>query len=108
MQELDDGGHIHMALAMIARGAGTKDGHQRAQALAAGLDDIVPHLADQRDIGIQVVIDKLVHRREVIFDDSINGLEIHALVSRQKVGATAGNASSGWQLVKESPFLASC
>jgi hypothetical protein len=49
------------------------------------LNDVIAHFADQGDVGIQVVTDKLVHRLEVVIDDGIDSLEIHVFRSRQRV-----------------------
>ena len=86
VQKFDHRRHIHVLGAGVAGCSRAQQPHQRAQAFTAGVDDVLPHLADQRYLGVQVVGDEAVHRLEILGDDRADGLEIHEVAIRLKRG----------------------
>ena len=65
MDELDNGGRIDVLLARMPAGPSREQHQQRAQALAARIDDVSSDLVDQSYFAVQS-----------LFDDPIDGLEV--------------------------------
>ena len=68
VQELDDRGQLHVLLPGVAQRAGAQQGDQRAHALAAALDDVLPDALDQRHVGVQPLDDQPVDGGEIVPD----------------------------------------
>ena len=66
MQKLDDSGQAVLARITHPACARTEQNDQRPQAFSAGADNIVADLLYQRNAGMQLLKDKLVHRIKII------------------------------------------
>ena len=56
VDELDDRRRLRYGAAGVAAGAGREQHQQRAQPLAARMDDVGGHLVDQRHLAVQTVL----------------------------------------------------
>ena len=86
MQQLDDGSHFYMLVALITAGAGSQQADQGAQALAATLHDVLAHFIDQGYPGFQALFYKGINGGEVFSHHRDNALEIHVLQATQRLG----------------------
>ena len=77
-----------MAAAVAERARG-KQHQRRAQALAAGADDVLGDLADQHHVGMQAVTNDGVHRLHVGGDRRVKGGEAQGV----NTGANCVNAA---------------
>ena len=75
MDELHRRGQTHMTVAVIAAGLGRRQGQQRAQALAAGIDQMPRQIGDQLDAGRHALMDQLVGGLHVGGDQRIQPLD---------------------------------
>src|SRR5574340_849381 len=103
MDELHHRGQLQKRCAarlfLVTDRTGGKEQQRREQALAAGGDDVLRHLADQGDIGVQACPDQLIDARHVARDGGQHGHEIHdsliiPSLCRRKAGSKSCTQSS--------------
>ena len=75
MDEFDHGGQIEALLPLVAQGAAGQQQQNRAQAFAAGRDDVARHFANQWHAGVQPLRNGGVNLAQVIGDESENFLD---------------------------------
>ncbi len=68
MNKLYDASHTQVCIVFYSACSGTQQYQHRSHPLATRCDDIVADTLDQRNVGVQLVNDKLIDRFEVSFD----------------------------------------
>ncbi len=68
VQELNDRGQFDVIFTLITGRPGRQQHEQGPQSLAAGFDQIGRNFLDQRDVGIQVFPDQIVHQTKIVLD----------------------------------------
>jgi len=61
----------------ISQGTAGQQMEHGPQAFAATVDDIMPNLIDQDDLGLESLLDALVYARHIIGYQGVNFLNIH-------------------------------
>jgi len=77
VQELDGRGQQAQVVGLVAQGLAAEQHQQRAQALAAGGDDVVADLFHQGDVRLQLLADDAVDGGEIVRDHALEGLGLH-------------------------------
>ena len=75
MDELDGGGEPDMALAGISAHPSSRQRQQRAQALAAGIDEVARHVGNQGNDAAQPFVDQRIGRAHVGRDQGEQALD---------------------------------
>ena len=65
MDELDRGREADMLVTVVTAQACAGQGQERPEPLAAGGDEMAGQLGDQRDVGLHMIDDDLVHPGEI-------------------------------------------
>jgi hypothetical protein len=82
-----------------------KQHQRRAQALAAGADDVFGDLADQHHLGVQAGTDDGIHRLHVGGDRRVEGVEAQGGSGAGKSGMVGGRPGGVKKALTESAFL---
>src|SRR5262245_39279173 len=101
MDELDHRSELMLKPATIVKGARRQYHEGWPQAFAPTADDVLGHLADERDLRSQTAPDDLIHRAHVCRDEFAYRLECHASRHRRAL-MIAANA----RLARASRWLA--
>ncbi len=81
VDEFHAGGQTDVTLAAVAAQFGGGQGQHRAQALAAGGDDMSGQLRDQRDRAVHAFDDVAVDQRQIVVDQSRQSVERRPLLA---------------------------
>ena len=68
MDELHHRGELYVVLPAVVAGRGGQQGQQGPQALAPGLDNVVPDVLHQSHVRLQIRHDQGVHSLQVLND----------------------------------------
>ena len=85
VHELDRGGELQVMFTLVAAHARCSQGQHRADALAAGIDQVVGDLGDQFDVAPGMAEDRLVHPLHVGERELDEGLDARPLLVARSV-----------------------
>ena len=90
MEKFQRGGGLVNGFPGPTEHPGRQDQHRRPQALAAGAEDVLCYVVEERNLGVQVAQDHLFHLRQVLFDVRNQAVEIHFLRPRTRAARQSG------------------